>query len=114
MLLSEFHVDGFRVDLTQSFHRDNVIDGNGETCAEANLLGTKFLREWVRTLRLLKPSIMLTAEDHKGWKAITEPQERDGIGFDAIWWAEWYHHLIGDFAKQFTLGPPPALRRLRC
>jgi 1,4-alpha-glucan branching enzyme len=29
MLLSEFHVDGFRVDLTQSFHRDNVIEGNG-------------------------------------------------------------------------------------
>ncbi|MGA7428038.1 MAG: alpha-amylase family glycosyl hydrolase [Rhodoplanes sp.] len=96
MLLSEFHVDGFRVDLTQAFHRDNVIDGNGEICAEANLLGTKFLREWVRTLRLLKPSIMLTAEDHTGWKAITEPQERNGIGFDAIWWAEWYHQLIGD------------------
>ena len=96
MLLSEFHVDGFRVDLTQSFHRDNVIDGNGATCAEANLFGTKFLRDWVRTLRLLKPSIILTAEDHTGWRAITELQERGGIGFDAIWWVEWYHHLIGD------------------
>ncbi len=96
MLLSEFHVDGFRVDLTQSFHRDNVIDGNGAICAEANLFGIKFMREWVRTLRLLKPSIMLTAEDHTGWKAITEPQEQDGIGFDATWWAEWYHQLIGD------------------
>ena len=96
MLLSEFHVDGFRVDLTQSFHRDNVIEGNGAICAEANLLGTKFLREWVRTLRLLKPSVMLTAEDHTGWKAITELQERGGIGFDAIWWVEWYHQLIGD------------------
>jgi 1,4-alpha-glucan branching enzyme len=96
MLLSEFHVDGFRVDLTQSFHRDNVIDGNGAICAEANLFGTKFLREWVHTLRLLKPSIILTAEDHTGWKAMTQPQEQDGIGFDAIWWAEWYHQLIGD------------------
>jgi 1,4-alpha-glucan branching enzyme len=96
MLLSEFHVDGFRVDLTQSFHRDNVIEGNGAICAEANLLGTKFLREWVRALRLLKPSVMLTAEDHTGWKAITELQERGGIGFDAIWWVEWYHQLIGD------------------
>jgi 1,4-alpha-glucan branching enzyme len=96
MLLSEFHVDGFRVDLTQSFHRDNVIDGNGQVCAEANLFGTKFLREWVRTLRLLKPSIILTAEDHTGWKAMTQPQDQGGIGFDAIWWAEWYHQLIGD------------------
>ena len=96
MLLSEFHVDGFRVDLTQSFHRDNVIESNSAICAEANLLGTKFLREWVRALRLLKPSVMLTAEDHTGWKAITELQERGGIGFDAIWWVEWYHQLIGD------------------
>ena len=75
MLVAEFHVDGFRVDLTQAFHRDNVIDGNGAPCAEANLFGTKFLREWVRTLRLIKPSIILTAEDHTGWTAITQPQE---------------------------------------
>ena len=96
MLLSEFRVDGFRVDLTQSFHRDNVIEGNGAICAEANLLGTKFLREWVRTLRLLNPAVMLTAEDHTSWNAITEPQQRGGIGFDMTWWAEWYHQLIGD------------------
>lgn len=96
MLMTEFHVDGFRVDLTQSFHRDNVIEGNGFPCAEANLLGTKFLREWVRTLRLIKPTVMLSAEDHTGWSAITQPQETGGIGFDAVWWADWYHHLIGD------------------
>ena len=96
MLVAEFHLDGFRVDLTQAFHRDNVINGNGAPCAEANLKGAKFLREWVRTLRLIKPSVMLTAEDHTGWSAITQPQEAGGIGFDAIWWAEWYHHLIGD------------------
>jgi 1,4-alpha-glucan branching enzyme len=96
MLLTEFHVDGFRVDLTQAFHRDNVIHANGAPCAEGNLMGTKFLREWVRTLRLIKPSVMLSAEDHTGWSAITQPQETGGIGFDAIWWAEWYHHLIGD------------------
>ncbi|HEX5863063.1 MAG TPA: alpha amylase C-terminal domain-containing protein [Casimicrobiaceae bacterium] len=94
--MTEFHVDGFRVDLTQAFHRDNTIEGSGAPCAEANQLGTKFLREWVRTLRLIKPSVMLTAEDHTGWSAITQPQETGGIGFDAIWWAEWYHHLIGD------------------
>lgn len=96
MLMTEFHVDGFRVDLTQSFHRDNNIEADGAPVPEANRLGTKFLREWVRTLRLVKPSVMLTAEDHTGWSAITQPQETGGIGFDAIWWAEWYHHIIGD------------------
>ena len=96
MLLTEFHLDGFRVDLTQAFHRDNVIHANGAPCADGNLMGAKFLREWVRTLRLIKPSVMLSAEDHTGWSAITQPQETGGIGFDAIWWAEWYHHVIGD------------------
>lgn len=95
MLLTEFHVDGFRVDLTQAFHRDNSLNADGRPCPEANLLGAKFLREWVRTLRLIKPSVILTAEDHTGWEAITQPQETGGIGFDASWWAEWYHNLIG-------------------
>src|SRR5205807_8729169 len=72
MLLAEFHVDGFRVDLTQAFHRDNVFHADGRPCPEANLMGTKFLREWVRTLRLIKPSVILMAEDHTGWRAVTQ------------------------------------------
>lgn len=94
--LAEFHVDGFRVDLTQAMHRDNVRHADGRPCPEANAFGAKLLREWVRTLRLIKPSVMLTAEDHTGWRAITQPQSSGGIGFDAAWWAEWYHNLVGD------------------
>lgn len=96
MLLTEFHIDGFRVDLTQAIHRDNVIHANGHSCGAANAFGAKFLREWVRVLRLIKPSVVLIAEDHTGWQAMTRPQETGGVGFDAVWWAEWYHHLIGD------------------
>lgn len=95
-LMAEFHVDGFRMDLTQAIHRDNVIHANGASCTEANLFGAKFLREWVRTLRLVKPTVFLMAEDHTGWGAMTQPQETGGIGFDAVWYANWYHHLIGD------------------
>ena len=100
MFLTEFHIDGFRVDLTQAFHRDNVLHGNGHRCDEANQYGAKLLREWVRTLRLAKPSVMLVAEDHSGWPAILEPDYTGGIGFDAIWWAEWYHNLIGDSQEE--------------
>jgi 1,4-alpha-glucan branching enzyme len=96
MLVTEFHLDGFRVDLTQAIHRDNVIHANGASCAEANAFGAKFLREWARCLRLIKPGVVLIAEDHTGWGAMTRPQETGGIGFDAVWWADWYHHLIGD------------------
>jgi 1,4-alpha-glucan branching enzyme len=54
------------------------------------------MREWVRTLRLFKPFIILLAEDHSGWKAMSNSQAIGGIGFDATWWSEWYHQLIGD------------------
>ena len=95
-LLVEFHVDGFRMDLTQAIHRDNVLHADGRSVPEANILGARFLREWVRTLRLIKPEVLLIAEDHTGWRDISKPQQTGGIGFDSVWWADWYHHLIGD------------------
>ena len=49
-----------------------------------------------RTLKLIKPEVFLIAEDHSGWSAVTEPPDQGGLGFDATWYAEFYHHLIGD------------------
>lgn len=97
-LIEEFHVDGLRVDLTQALHRDNSLSlpGGGPVVPAANLFGQKFLREWSRTLRLVKPSVMLIAEDHTGWNAVTRLPQAGGLGFDVTWFAEFYHHLIGD------------------
>ncbi len=94
--VEEFHVDGLRVDLTQAIHRDNSLNANGWGVASANLFGQKFLREWSRTLRLIRPSVMLIAEDHSGWEGVTRMPNVGGLGFDARWFAEFYHHLIGD------------------
>ena len=46
--------------------------------------------------RLLKPNVFLIAEDHSGWAAVTQSSEEGGLGFDAVWYADYYHHLIGD------------------
>jgi 1,4-alpha-glucan branching enzyme len=94
--IEEFHVDGLRVDLTQAIHRDNSLNAHGRGVASANLFGQKFLREWSRTLRLIRPSVMLIAEDHTGWEAVTRMPDLGGLGFDATWFAEFYHQLIGD------------------
>jgi 1,4-alpha-glucan branching enzyme len=94
--VEEFHVDGLRVDLTQAFHRDNSLHANGWTVASANQFGAKLLREWSRTLRMIKPSVMLIAEDHSGWNAVTQLPEAGGLGFSATWFASFYHNLIGD------------------
>ncbi|MCL4503311.1 MAG: alpha-amylase family glycosyl hydrolase [Deltaproteobacteria bacterium] len=95
-LVSEFHFDGFRVDLTTAIHRDAVVHADGRPVNDACIFGQKFLREWTQTLRLVKPNIFLIAEDHSGWAAVTQPVHQGGLGFDATWYADFYHDLIGD------------------
>ncbi|MFZ0258182.1 MAG: alpha-amylase family glycosyl hydrolase, partial [Gammaproteobacteria bacterium] len=95
-LVAEFHLDGFRVDQTTSIHSYAVLHADGRAANNARIFGAKFLREWTRTVQLIKPNVFLTAEDHSGWSAVTESNEDSGLGFDAVWYADYYHHLIGD------------------
>ncbi|MGA7933199.1 MAG: alpha-amylase family glycosyl hydrolase [Kovacikia sp.] len=96
MLMEEFHVDGFRVDQTTSMHQYNVLHANGQSVSDANIFGAKFLREWTRTLKLINPDVILIAEDHSNWEKVTASPDQGGLGFDATWYADFYHHLIGD------------------
>ncbi len=95
-MLDDFHFDGLRVDLTDAIHQDNTLNANGWTISSANLYGIKFLRELARTVKMVNPLAFLIAEDHTGWSAMTQPLDAGGIGFDAVWYADFYHHLIGD------------------
>ena len=98
-LLTEFHLDGFRLDQTTSIHAYNVLHADGRAMPAANSFGIKLLREWTRTMRLLKPNAFLIAEDHSNWPAVSLPVDFGGLGFDAVWYADFYHHLIGDTDK---------------
>jgi 1,4-alpha-glucan branching enzyme len=96
---AEFHVDGFRVDLTEAIHRDHRREIDGSEVVAAQLYGHKLLREWSRTLNLIRPSAVRIAEDHSGWDKITEPADSGGMGFNATWFSDLYHDLIGDAAN---------------
>ena len=97
VLVEEFHIDGFRVDLTQAIHRDNHLEGaDHRPVPNANIAGIKFLREWCRTLKLLNPKVMLIAEDHTGWSGVLGDPDSGGLGFDVTWYADFYHNLSGD------------------
>lgn len=95
-LVEEFHVDGFRVDQTTSMHSYNVLHADGRALGNVNIFGAKFLREWTRTLKLIRPDVMLMAEDHSDWEQVTESPDNGGLGFDATWYSNFYHHLVGD------------------
>jgi 1,4-alpha-glucan branching enzyme len=95
--IDEFHIDGLRVDLTQALHRDNHLEEFPYTgIRNANLFGQKLLREWSRTLRMIRPNVFLIAEDHTGWDRVTANPDEGGLGFDGTWFASFYHNLVGD------------------
>lgn len=94
-LVETCHVDGFRLDQTSSIHQYAVLHGNGQPAGRANAFGTKFLKQWTRTLRLIKPGLFFVAEDYSGWAAMTEPSVTgDGLGFDATWYGDFQHHVV--------------------
>jgi 1,4-alpha-glucan branching enzyme len=98
-LVTDFHVDGFRVDQTTSIHAYNVVHADGRPASTANQAGAKFLRELARTLRLIRPTTLLTCEDHSDWVLVTEHPDGAGLGFDASWYSNFYHQLIGDTGR---------------
>ncbi len=103
-LVATCHVDGFRLDQTSSIHQYAAIHANGQTADRANAFGTKFLKQWTRTVRLLYPNLFLTAEDYSNWGAMTDPSVTgDGLGFDATWYGDFQHHTVefegGGFAE---------------
>jgi len=98
-LVDEFHVDGFRVDQTSSIHGYNVRHADGRPLGDVNVAGARFLRELGRAIKLVRPATILIAEDHSRWPLVQEPAEFVGLGFDAAWYADYYHHLIGDADK---------------
>jgi 1,4-alpha-glucan branching enzyme len=94
-LATECHVDGFRLDQTSSIHQYPTLHANGAYAGRAAAFGTKFLKQWTRTMRLLKPQLFLTAEDYSNWNALTTPSiNGDGLGFDATWYGDFQHNLV--------------------
>src|SRR5262249_52491510 len=92
-LATEFQVDGFRVDQTTSVHAYNVRHADGHSVPRANAFGCKLLRELTRAIRLAAPGVGLMAEDHSNWDGVTTSPDAGGLGFDAAWYADFYHHL---------------------
>src|SRR5262249_22728020 len=99
VLMAEFHVDGFRVDQTTSIRSYASLHADGRPADAARAHGAKFLREWTRTLRLIRPSVFLIAEDHDAARAVVTPADEGGLGFDASWFARFYHNLAGDTGR---------------
>jgi len=56
----------------------------GSPIAAAIYLARNYYARWSRTLRTIRPEVMLVAEDPHGWDAVTKPPAQGGLASNAV------------------------------
>lgn len=87
MWITDYHVDGLRLDSTISIRNAHSTAGPDGDLAE----GWAFLRELTEAIHTEHPNAVLIAEDHYGGPIITAGLDDGGLGFDLQWSAEFVH-----------------------
>jgi 1,4-alpha-glucan branching enzyme len=105
--ISEFHVDGLRVDAVSSMLYRNYgrtdylpnIHGGSE-----NLEAITFLREMNATILGYHPDVMMIAEESTAFCKVSHPINDGGLGFTHKWNMGWMHDTLEymgcDFANR--------------
>jgi 1,4-alpha-glucan branching enzyme len=101
--LSEFHVDGLRLDavasmlyLDYSRHHDWLPNEHG---GRENLEAVRFLRELNELVHRVHPHAILVAEESTAWGAVSRPTSAGGLGFGFKWNMGWMHDTLRYFSK---------------
>ncbi len=100
--LSEFHIDGLRMDAVTSmiyltFDRpDNLRNEEG---GSENLAAVDFLKHLNSSISKYFPHALLIAEESTAYPKITHPTDEGGLGFTHKWNMGWMHDTL-DYMKQ--------------
>ena len=97
--LTEFHVDGLRVDAVASMlYLDYSRPHDGWTPnihgGRENLEAVQFLQELNATTHRVAPGIVTIAEESTSWPGVTRDTSLGGLGFSMKWNMGWMHDTL--------------------
>ena len=97
--LTEFHVDGLRVDAVASMlYLDYSRPHGGWTPnihgGRENLEAVQFLQELNATTHRIAPGIVTIAEESTSWPGVTRDTSLGGLGFSMKWNMGWMHDTL--------------------
>jgi len=103
--LTEFHVDGLRVDAVASMLYLDYSRKEGEWLpnpygGRENIEAIEFLRSVNAIIHEEVPGAFTVAEESTAWGGVSRPPSEGGLGFDFKWNMGWMHDTLGFFAKE--------------
>jgi len=82
MWLTEYHIDGLRLDSTTYMRNTRGPEGDAATAIEDTW---SLLQEMTKVAHKINPHVVMIAEDSSGDATVTLPVTDGGAGFDAQW-----------------------------
>jgi len=92
--LSEFHIDGLRVDAVSNLlyfnnSRYGLKDSDGNIGIPEYIAGIDFVKQLNRRIKKTFNGVIMIAEESGSWENVTKPDYLGGLGFDYKWNMGW-------------------------
>ncbi|MHB8691792.1 MAG: 1,4-alpha-glucan branching protein GlgB [Solirubrobacteraceae bacterium] len=103
--LSEYHVDGVRVDAVASMLYLDYSRKEGEWIpnqfgGREDLDAVSFLKELNEIVHSIEPGVISAAEESTSWPGVSRPTYLGGLGFGFKWNMGWMHDTLAYFEQE--------------